>query len=160
MIHKSITILFFLLLSFSSFSQENEIAPDFEFELQDGTKKKLSDYQGKVVYLSFWASWCKPCIVGFEKYEGIRKEMEKLGVVLLNVSIDDDASKWKDAMKTYTIAGDHALVNKQNVQELYQLYSVPVYEIIGKQGQFLYLSENPDRSILDEFRKFVGTVKE
>ncbi len=155
MTHKISAILLFLLLSFSTFGQENKAAPDFEFQLKDGTKKKLSDYQGKVVYLSFWASWCKPCIVGFEKYESIRKELEAVGVVLLNVSIDDNSDKWKEAMKNYNIAGDHAIVNKQNVQELYQLYSVPVYEIIGKQGQFLYLSDDPDRNILDEFRKFV-----
>jgi len=150
----TISLIFFL--SISTFAQEKKIAPDFEFQMVDGSKKKLSDFQGKVVYLSFWASWCKPCIVGFEKYADIRKKMEDLGVVLLNVSIDADHDKWMEAMNTYNIAGSHALVNKQDVQELYQLYSVPVYEIIGKQGQFLYLSDEPERSIMDEFRRFIN----
>lgn len=38
-----------------------EVAPDFEMELTDGQKMKLSDLRGKVVMLQFTASWCGVC---------------------------------------------------------------------------------------------------
>lgn len=157
MTHKTLLILFISLFSISIFSQDSgtKLAPDFEFELEDGTKKKLSDYRGQVVYLSFWASWCKPCINGFEKYEKIRQQMEDVGVVLLNVSIDKDTSKWTNAIKVHRINGDHGKVAQNVVMESYQLYSVPAYEIIGKKGELLYLSQEEGRSVLDEFRGFV-----
>ena len=38
-----------------------QMAPNFEVELTDGSKVKLSDYRGKVVMLQFTASWCGVC---------------------------------------------------------------------------------------------------
>jgi cytochrome c biogenesis protein CcmG, thiol:disulfide interchange protein DsbE len=36
-------------------------APTFALTLFDGQTVRLEDFRGKVVFLSFWASWCLPC---------------------------------------------------------------------------------------------------
>lgn len=161
-----IALIIFCLVPFSIVAQESyeviteeevvkEFAPDFEMTMEDGSKKKLSDFKGQVIYLSFWASWCKPCIKGFNKYRGLRDEIESLGIVMLNVSINKAPSKWKAAIVEHQPTGIHAIVAHDDVRDAYQMYTVPRYEIVGKKGQFLYLSDEPGRNILENFREFI-----
>src|SRR3970040_1484156 len=54
----------------------------------DGRKVIIQDYRGKVVFLHFWATWCKPCIEEFPTIERIHKEYKDKGLVILAISID------------------------------------------------------------------------
>ena len=38
-----------------------DVAPDFSVEMLDGSTVTLSKFKGKVVLISFWATWCPPC---------------------------------------------------------------------------------------------------
>ncbi|HEB62346.1 MAG TPA: hypothetical protein ENI82_04255 [Bacteroidetes bacterium] len=47
----------------------------------------------------------------------------------------------------------------QNTAELkrnYQLSSIPAYFIVNKKGKFAYLSENPNRNIMEEFQQLIN----
>ena len=47
-------------------SSSNDMHYAFEFEDVDGNVHKLSDYEGKPVYLEVWGSWCSVCMSGLE----------------------------------------------------------------------------------------------
>ena len=130
-----------------------EKAPDFEFVLADGSSKKLSDYEGQVLYISFWASWCGPCLTNFEKYEATRKELERIGVVLLNISVDKTEEAYKSSLIRQPIVGNNAWISDQSsIQEAYELYAIPTYHIITKDGDFYFLGDGSGRDVFGEFR--------
>lgn len=63
-------------------------APDFALSDLNDKPYRLSDFRGKVVFLNFWATWCKPCREEMPSMEILNKNFEKDGLVILAVSID------------------------------------------------------------------------
>ena len=63
-------------------------APDFSLADLNEKHYRLSDFRGKVVFLNFWATWCKPCREEMPSMEILNKNFEKDGLVILAVSID------------------------------------------------------------------------
>jgi peroxiredoxin len=63
-------------------------APDFALSDLSDKPYRLSDFRGKVVFLNFWATWCKPCREEMPSMEILYKNFEKDGLVVLAVSID------------------------------------------------------------------------
>lgn len=63
-------------------------APDFVLTDLNDKPQRLSEFRGKVVFLNFWATWCKPCREEMPSMEVLHKNFEKDGLVILGVSID------------------------------------------------------------------------
>jgi peroxiredoxin len=74
---------------------EKERQPAAGFALQDVTGKtiKLADFQGKVVLLDFWATWCTGCKKEIPWFEAFQAAYERKGFAVVGVSLDEDG--WK-----------------------------------------------------------------
>ena len=130
-----------------------ELAPDFSYVDLSGSQEHLSELRGEVVYISFWASWCEPCLRNFKKYKAIRSQLQAEGVILLNVNIDKTENLWQKSLAVQDIDGMNVRasdINKLHTQ--YELSSIPLYEIVNRPGQLVYLPDDPNRSIIDAFK--------
>jgi peroxiredoxin len=88
----AILALVFGLVWFQSAKYEllavGKAAPDFVLSDLNDKTFRLSDFRGKVVFLNFWATWCKPCREEMPSMEVLYKNFEKDGLVMMAVSID------------------------------------------------------------------------
>ena len=67
-------------------------APDFRLMDLHGKTVSLSDYQGKVVLLNFWATWCGPCRIEMPAMEDLYRSMQPKGLEILAVSVDQQGT--------------------------------------------------------------------
>lgn len=124
---------------------KGEVAPDFVLKDKDGKTVKLSDYNGKVIYLDFWASWCTPCIYKMKNSQIWKSQYESKGVVFLYISLDEDQYKWKNFLRANNFLGVHVNAGekgayKTTIAKKYKVKKLPSLFLIGKDGKIEYNS--------------------
>ena len=67
-------------------------ASDFTLRDLDGRQVHLSDFQGKVVLLDFWATWCVPCSAELPQLEALYEQNKDAGLVVLGIAMDGPES--------------------------------------------------------------------
>jgi thiol-disulfide isomerase/thioredoxin len=115
----------------------NTIAPDFKVHnLVTGEDVTLNSQHGKVVILTFWASWCPPCKRELPILENAQRAVGKDKLVVFAVSHRDKpealaaikkvASNWQ--INVMTDRNDH-------VASLYSISKIPHLFMIGRDGK-------------------------
>ena len=111
-------------------------APDFSLPDLEGKTRQLSDYRGKVIFLNFWATWCKPCKEEMPSMQLMWENFKSEDFVVLAVSMDrvttkKDIPSFVENMKlTFPILTD----SWGQTDKRYKLMGVPETYIIDQDG--------------------------
>jgi thiol-disulfide isomerase/thioredoxin len=114
-------------------------APSFVASDEKGQEVSLTQMRGHVVYLNFWASWCGTCLEKMEAFDKYASELAQLGVEIVNISIDDNPSKWRALLAERGFKGRNLLASSgsdRNIAAVYGVEAVPQYFIVSKNGMF------------------------
>ena len=118
----------------------NSMASPFDYLNFKGGNTKLSDFNGKYVYIDVWATWCGPCIAEIpflkkveEKYEG-----KNIAFVSISVDVQKDFEKWKKFVKDKQLGGIQLFADKNwnsDFIKSFGINSIPRFILIDPSGK-------------------------
>jgi len=141
-------------------------APDFSLRALDGKRVKLSDYEGKVVLLSFWATWCAPCKQELPILQRLLDKYEKDGLVVLAVNIDDPKTVAevrrfvadRKLRMPVLLDGDSKVLGRFNPR-----HSLPFLQAIDREGRRAFhhtgFTSGTEKELEEQILELLGNAK-
>ena len=83
-------------------------------------KVSLADYQDKVVYLDFWASWCAPCLQSMPFLNALRNREQHRGFEVIAINMDKEPADAKKFLQQHPV--DYPVVYDLNGNYARQLH--------------------------------------
>lgn len=112
-------------------------APDFSAPSPEGKTISLKESLGKVTIIDFWASWCGPCRAENPNVVALYNEFHAQGLNIIGVSLDKDATKWKEAIAKDGLTWAHVSNLKfweDPIAKQYNVQSIPATFILDAKG--------------------------
>jgi len=116
--------------------------PEFSLPDQEGVTHKLSKWDGKVLIINFWATWCPPCRKETPAFVELQDQYGKQGLQFIGVAIDEK-DKVEDFADTYGVNYPMLLgdLDAINVSKAYgnRFGSLPYTVIVDRQGKINFI---------------------
>ena len=115
-------------------------APDVTFYDRGGKPVELSDYEGKVVLLNFWATWCGPCVDEAPSLDALARHLasDLPDVVILAPALDDEGFEAIDPFVEKLDLGSLAVVHDKEKEAFkFGTRKLPETWLISREGEIL-----------------------
>lgn len=145
---------------------KNDPAPEFTLTDTDGKTVSLADYNGKIVILDFWATWCGPCKQSFPGMQkAVNKYADNDNVKFLFVNtwerVDNKLENAQNFIKQNSYTFRVLMDDKNEVITKYKVSGIPTKFIIGKDGNIKFVavgfSGNADQMV-DEISTMISML--
>ena len=137
--------------------------PAQAFALKDlkGKTVKLEDYRGKVVLVTFWATWCGPCKKEMPELQKFQQANRDKGVEVLAVNIDDFNSRSKikpfidkNNLKVKVLLEDPEQLTRYNYR------AIPALYVIDREGKIAHARTGYDPQLKEKLQHEIQAIVE
>jgi len=137
-----------------------QFPPDFALPDLDDQTVTLSDFEGHVVIIDLWATWCPPCREEIPFLVDLYEEHKDDGLVVVGIGLDRTGV---EALAPFAAEYDISypiLVGDRAVSRAYGASSIPTTYIIGRDGRIAARHVGFHPSMAPEMRETVEGLLE
>ena len=134
-----------------------DMAPEEFGATLNGEAPKLADYPGKVVIVTFWASWCGYCRKELPVLEGLqRMAKNSVQVIAVNTESREEFRDLARTMRSLTMKLTHDAGGKGS--KAYGVNGIPHLVIIGRDGKILDVHRGYGETSLPEILAVINAA--
>ncbi len=132
---------------------------DFYFKDGNGTVRSLKNFEGDVIFMNVWATWCPPCIAEMPSIHSLYqdfKDEENISFIL--VSVDEDFSDAVEFMKTrgYDLPIYHY---RTKAPGTFESTAIPTTYVISPDSKIVLEKQGFAKYDTDEFKNFLRGLR-
>jgi thiol-disulfide isomerase/thioredoxin len=134
--------------------------PEFAMLDLDGKLRNIKEWDGQIVLLNFWATWCPPCMREIPGFIELQQELSGKGFQIVGVAVDDEAAVREFATKNKVnyplLPGDSEAIELANKYGN-RIGGLPYSVLIDKDGNIRdTISGELDKSRLESLLEQLG----
>ena len=127
-----ITLLLFVTTVYGGV---NEKMPEFDLpSALDGKVVKSKDFAGKVLLITFFATWCPPCRQEVPTLIKLQSDYESKGFSVIGLSVDDGKKVVAKMMKKEKINYPILMSKGKTARDFGGIVGIPISFLVNKQG--------------------------
>lgn len=133
--------------------EQGEVPPAYLGFNTEGDKIYLDNYQGKVVVVSFWASWCAPCLQELPVLNAFQKEAGTELMQVIAVNYKEGKRHYRKVHKVISEPLPELIFthdDKGQIGKKYGVEGLPNLYVIGKNGKVFYHSVGFGEASIDK----------
>ena len=142
--------------------KKGDVPPDYLGEDRQGNKVLVSEHKGKLVVISFWATWCGPCRRELPILDQLQDQLSDdiLKVVAVNYKESKNAYKRNRSIKRVFRNSDVTLTNDKegSIGKSYGVRGIPHLIIIGRNGRVVYQNRGYGDKTADKLASIINRL--
>ena len=123
-------------------------APDFHTEDFQGNQISLSEYEGQIIVMNFWATWNDQCLKEIQEIKKLYRRLNGPGVQFIGISRDDNIEDLKGLIRQKNIEWPQIFEGmryKGMISKLYDVNRIPIMFVLDQKGKVQYIGNKKEK---------------